>query len=190
MWLGTAAFCQSPAVLFGGCRTGLRGYHPLLRKRDRFAHRGTHHASLWLEFPHRRRSSWNARARERLVVSGANVQVVSVAAAALVIRHKQIDGAFIAANLDEGTRHLCGELSALQIAQIFIAPARARRSAEGIGKAVSLSGLRRKMRIPALSSRPKELLRARGGTSGALENGPAPPLSRRSFSKDAAAIVE
>jgi hypothetical protein len=33
--------------------------------------------------------------RERLIAAGANVQVVSVAGAAIIIRQKQIDGAFI-----------------------------------------------------------------------------------------------
>lgn len=60
--------------------------------------------------------------RESLIASGANVQVVSVAGASIVIRQKQIDGAFIGASLDEDTRQLCAELSALEIAQIFIAP--------------------------------------------------------------------
>jgi hypothetical protein len=89
--------------------------------------------------------------RESLIASGANVQVVSVAGASIVIRQKQIDGAFIGASLDEDTRQLCAELSALEIAQIFIAPESPGRLHEAIAKGVSLNGLRRKMRTPAFT---------------------------------------
>ena len=89
--------------------------------------------------------------RERLIASGANVQVVSVAGASIVIRQKQIDGAFIGASLDEDTRQLCEELSALGIAQIFIAPGRTASLPVAIARGVSLNGLRRKMRTPAFT---------------------------------------
>ena len=89
--------------------------------------------------------------RERLITSGANVQVVSVAGASIVIRQKQIDGAFIGASLGEDTRQLCGELSALGIAQIFIAPAPTASLPDASARGVSLNGLRRKMRTPALT---------------------------------------
>ena len=89
--------------------------------------------------------------RERLIASGANVQVVSVAGASIVIRQKQIDGAFIGASLDEDTRQLCAELSALEIAQIFMAPGRASPLPAALSRGVSLNGLRRKMRTPAFT---------------------------------------
>ena len=87
--------------------------------------------------------------RERLIASGANVQVVSVAGASIAISQKQIDGAFIGASLDEDTRQLCAELSALEIAQIFIAPGRAAPLYPAIARGVGLNVLRRKMRMSA-----------------------------------------
>ena len=89
--------------------------------------------------------------RERLIASGANVQVVSVAGALIVIRQKQIDGAFIGALLDQDTRQLCEQLSALGIAQIFIAPGRTASLPVAIARGVSLNSLRRKMRTPAFN---------------------------------------
>ena len=89
--------------------------------------------------------------RARLIASGANVQVVSVAGASIVIKHKQIDSAFIGASLDQDTRQLCGELSALGIAQIFIAPGRTASLPAAIARGVSLNGLCRKMRTPAFT---------------------------------------
>jgi hypothetical protein len=89
--------------------------------------------------------------RERLIASGANVQVVSVAGASIVIRQKQIDGAFIAASLDQDTRQLCVELSALEIAQILIAPGRTASLPDGMRRGVSLNRLRRKMRTPVFT---------------------------------------
>ena len=89
--------------------------------------------------------------RERLIASGANVQVVSAAGASIVIRQKNIDSAFIVASLDEDTRQLCGELSSLGIAQIFIAPGRTASLPADIARGVSLNGLRRKMRTPAFT---------------------------------------
>ena len=89
--------------------------------------------------------------RERLIASGANVQVVSVAGASIVIHQKQIDGVFVAASLDQDTRELCGELSALGIAQIYIAPERDAWLHATIPNGVSLHGLRRKMRTPAFT---------------------------------------
>lgn len=149
----TAAFCQSP------CRASrvavgrdCGDLNPLLRKRDRFAHRGTHMPSL---------SGSNIlivgdapgtpELRERLIDSGANVQVVSVAGASIVIRQKQIDSAFIAASLDQATQQLCEELSELGIAQIFITPARAAPLHAAIARGVGLNGLRRKLRTHAFT---------------------------------------
>ena len=89
--------------------------------------------------------------RERLIASGANVQVVSVAGASIVIRQKQIDGAFVAASLDEDTRQLCAELSTLEIPHIFMAPKRAAPLHAAIARGVGLNGLRRKLRTPAFT---------------------------------------
>ena len=91
--------------------------------------------------------------RARLIASGANVQVVSVAGASIVIKQKQIDGAFIGASLDQDTRQLCGELSALGIAQIFIAPGHTHPVSRPavIARGVGLTGLRRMMRTLAFN---------------------------------------
>ena len=90
--------------------------------------------------------------RARLIASGANVQVVSVAGASIVIKQKQIDGAFIGASLDQDTRQLCGELSALGIAQIFIAPEHPTVSRPAVvARGVGLTGLRRMMRTLAFN---------------------------------------
>ena len=48
--------------------------------------------------------------RARLIESGATVHVVSVAGASLLVHQKEIDSAFIAANLDKNTQRLCAEL--------------------------------------------------------------------------------
>jgi hypothetical protein len=87
--------------------------------------------------------------RERLIASGANVQVVSVAGASIVIRQKQIDSAFVAASLDQETQQLCAELSEFGIAQIFLTPKRFAPLHAAIASGVSLNGLRRKMRTAA-----------------------------------------
>ena len=91
--------------------------------------------------------------RARLIASGANVQVVSVAGASIVIKQKQIDGAFIGASLDQDTRQLCGELSALGIAQIFIAPEHTHTVPRPavVARDVGLAGLRRMMRTLAFN---------------------------------------
>ena len=60
------------------------------------------------------------RLRERLTASGANVAVVTVAEGSRVAKQKRIDTAFIAAALDEQTRQLCSELSALGVSQVFL----------------------------------------------------------------------
>lgn len=60
--------------------------------------------------------------RARLVEGGANVHVVSVAGAMQLIRCKEIDGAFVAAGMDEGTRELCAELEAEGAVIVFVAP--------------------------------------------------------------------
>ena len=85
-----------------------------------------------------------------MIDSGANVQVVSVAGACIVIRQKQIDSAFIATSLDQDTQQLCAELSALGIAQVFVAPERTEPHA-AMANGVGLNGLRRRLRTPALT---------------------------------------
>ena len=89
--------------------------------------------------------------RERLIDSGANVQVVSVAGASITIRQKQIDSAFIAASLDQDTQQLCAELSALGIAQVFVAPERTEPPQAAMANGVGLNGLRRKLRTRAFT---------------------------------------
>jgi hypothetical protein len=89
--------------------------------------------------------------RERLIASGANVQVVSVAGASIVIRQKQIDSAFIAASLDQDTQLLCDDLAARGIAQIYITPERAAPPHAAIARGVNLNELRRKLRTPAFT---------------------------------------
>ena len=89
--------------------------------------------------------------RERLIDAGANVQVVSVAGASIVIRQKQIDSAFVAASFDQDTQQLCAELFSLGIAQIFIAPERPAPLHAAIARGVNLKGLRRKLRAPAFT---------------------------------------
>jgi hypothetical protein len=66
--------------------------------------------------------------RTRLVKAGATVHVVSVAGASLMVRQKQVDSAFIAATLDEGTQQLCAELDSLGIARVFLTPSAQRLS--------------------------------------------------------------
>jgi hypothetical protein len=63
--------------------------------------------------------------RARLVEAGATVHVVSVAGASLLVHQKQIDSAFIAANLDDSTQQLCAEMDSLGIARVFLTPERA-----------------------------------------------------------------
>jgi hypothetical protein len=89
--------------------------------------------------------------RERLIHSGVNVQVVSVAGASIVIRQKQIDSVFIAACLDQDTQQLCDQLAALGIAQILIAAERATPLHAAIARGVGLNELRRKLRTPAFT---------------------------------------
>ena len=85
--------------------------------------------------------------RTRLVESGATVHVVSFAGASLLIHQKQIHGAFIAANLDESTQHLCAELDSLGIARVFLTPERA--APEPTFVSGHLRNLRRKLRTAA-----------------------------------------
>jgi hypothetical protein len=89
--------------------------------------------------------------RERLITKGANVQVVSVAGAAIVIRQKQIDSAFIAASLDVDTHRLCEELVALEIPRIFVSPDGTAPLGRALASGAALNSLRRKLRIPAYS---------------------------------------
>jgi hypothetical protein len=89
--------------------------------------------------------------RERLINCGANVQVVSVAGASIVIRQKQIDSAFIAASLDRDTKELCEELCALGIAQVFVASERAAPLQETSAQGISLNDLRRRLRTAAFT---------------------------------------
>jgi hypothetical protein len=60
------------------------------------------------------------RLRDRLIASGANVSVVSVAGGLVAARQKRIDTAFIAATLDDNTRRLCSELATLGVTQVFL----------------------------------------------------------------------
>lgn len=87
--------------------------------------------------------------RARLVESGATVHVVSVAGAFLLVRQKQIDSAFIAANLDESTEQLCAELDSLGIARVFLTPERAVRQPAFVSG--QLKNLRRKLRTAAIA---------------------------------------
>jgi hypothetical protein len=82
--------------------------------------------------------------------TSATVHVVNIAGASLMVRQKQIDTAFIAANFDDSTHHLCAELTALGIAQIFVPPQRDRAEPTSV-TTVSLAGLRRKLRTAALA---------------------------------------
>jgi len=87
--------------------------------------------------------------RTRLVESGATVHVVSVAGASLLVHQKQIDSAFVAANLDESTQRLCAELDSLGIARVFLAPERA--TLPPAFASGQLKNLRRKLRTAAIA---------------------------------------
>ena len=88
--------------------------------------------------------------RTRLVESGATVHVVSVAGASLMVRQKQVDSAFIAANLDESTQQLCAELDSLGIARVFLTPERAAPEPTFVSGG-QLKNLRRKLRTAAIA---------------------------------------
>ena len=88
--------------------------------------------------------------RERLINFGANVHVVSIAGAKLLLQQKQIDTAFIAASLEHDTRELSEALYSLGISQIFITAERAAPLDAAIARGVNLNRLRRKLRTPAL----------------------------------------
>jgi energy-converting hydrogenase Eha subunit E len=87
--------------------------------------------------------------RTRLIESGATVHVVSVAGAALMVRQKQVDSAFIAANLDEITQQLCAELDSLGIARVFLTPEHAALQPRFVSG--QLKNLRRKLRTAAIA---------------------------------------
>ena len=87
--------------------------------------------------------------RTRLVESGATVHVVSVAGASLLVHQKQIDSAFIAANLDESTQQLCAELDSLGIARVFLTPERV--ALQPTFASGQLKNLRRKLRAAAIA---------------------------------------
>ena len=87
--------------------------------------------------------------RERLIVAGADVQLVSVAGAAIVVRQKHIDSVFIAASLDADTRLLCEELAALEIPRIFVTPDSTTLPPSATFSVATLNNLPRKLRIPA-----------------------------------------
>jgi hypothetical protein len=87
--------------------------------------------------------------RTRMVESGATVHVVSVAGASLMVRQKQIDSAFIAANLDERTQELCAELDSLGIARVFLTPERT--APEPALVRGQFKSLRRKLRSAAIA---------------------------------------
>ena len=88
--------------------------------------------------------------RTRLIESGATVHVVSVAGASLIVHQKQIDSAFIAANLDESTQHFCAELDSLGIARVFLTPERAAPEPTFVSGG-QIKNLRRKLRIAAVA---------------------------------------
>jgi hypothetical protein len=88
--------------------------------------------------------------RARLVESGATVHVVSVAGASLLVHQKQIDSAFIAANLDDSTQQLCEEMDSLGIARVFLTHERAARE-PSLAWGGSFKTLRRKLRTAALA---------------------------------------
>jgi hypothetical protein len=88
--------------------------------------------------------------RTRLVESGATVHVVSVAGASLLIHQKQIDSAFIAANLDDSTQRLCAELDSLGIVRVFLTPERAAHEPT-FARSGQIKTLRRKLRTAAIA---------------------------------------
>ncbi len=89
--------------------------------------------------------------RACLIESGATVHVVSVAGASLLVDQKQIDGAFVAAGLDEGTQQLCAELDSLGIARIFLTPERAAAPEPTFVSGGNFKNLRRKLRTAAIA---------------------------------------
>ena len=88
--------------------------------------------------------------RTRLVEAGATVHVVSIAGASLMVRQKQVDGAFIAAGLDESTQELCAGLASLGIARVFLPPERAAPQPTS-ARGGQLSNLRRTLRAAAIA---------------------------------------
>jgi hypothetical protein len=88
--------------------------------------------------------------RTRLIESGATVHVVSVAGASLIVHQKQIDSAFIAASLDESTRHLCAELDSLGIARVFLTAEQVAHQPEPLHGS-RIKNLRRKLRTAAIA---------------------------------------
>ena len=88
--------------------------------------------------------------RTRLVESGATVHVVSVAGAFLLVHQKEIDSAFIAANLDDSTQKLCAEMDSLGIARVFLTPERVVRQPTFV-RSGEFKNLRRKLRTAAIA---------------------------------------
>jgi hypothetical protein len=88
--------------------------------------------------------------RARLVEAGATVHVVSVAGASLLVHQKQIDSAFIAANLDDSTQQLCAEMDSLGIARVFLTPERVAREPTFV-RGGQFKNLRRKLRTTAIA---------------------------------------
>jgi hypothetical protein len=88
--------------------------------------------------------------RARLVESGATVHVVSVAGASLLVHQKQIDSAFIAANLDDSTQELCTEMDSLGIARVFLTPGHAAPESTFV-RGGQFKNLRRKLRTAAMA---------------------------------------
>jgi hypothetical protein len=86
-----------------------------------------------------------------LIDAGANVHVVSIAGAKLLLEQKQIDTAFLAACLDQDMQDLSDSLSALGVAQIFITSERPAPVDAAIARGVSLNRLRRKLRAPVFT---------------------------------------
>ena len=89
--------------------------------------------------------------RARLIEAGATVHVVSVAGASLLLRQKQVNGVFVAANLDESTEHLCAELDALGIARVFLTPENAATPEPTFVHGGEFKNLRRRLRTAAVA---------------------------------------
>jgi hypothetical protein len=89
--------------------------------------------------------------RERLILSGANIQVVSVAGAGIAIRQKKIDSAFVSASMDKETRLLCDKMKRLGIALILMTPMPNAPLRLVVSNHVLPNNFRRRLSAPALT---------------------------------------
>jgi len=64
----------------------------------------------------------DAYERKALTRAGATVHIVSRGGALVLARNKRINAAFVNFGVDEDTRRLCEELTALSVGQIVITP--------------------------------------------------------------------